>query len=160
MFSKKIRNILNINNYKIANEKIRKIQFIHLYLNCEITISYKIYLDFVMKIHPLYVKSAVSLIDLAIDGLNRIKELAISNKEITDNDLMRSAAPLNELSNIIDKQNIELSYPTCSQCVYYSSGIMSCMHPASVGRIIDDAENMSCDNISLKFDEEENYDEN
>ena len=112
-----------------------------------------------MKIHTLYINRAIALIDLAIDGLNRIKELIASSKEITDNDLMRSAAPLNELSNIIDKQNIELSYPTCSQCVYYSSGIMSCMHPASVGRIIDDAENMSCDNVSLKFDEE-NCDEN
>ena len=61
---------------------------------------------FLMKIHPLYINRAVSLIDLAIDGLNRIKELASSNKEITDNDWMRSAVPLNELSNLIKAQNI------------------------------------------------------
>ena len=48
-----------------------------------------------MKIHTLYINRAIALIDLAIDGLNRIKELIASNKEITDNDLMRSAAPFN-----------------------------------------------------------------
>ena len=60
-----------------------------------------------MKIHTLYINRAIALIDLAIDGLNRIKELIASNKEITDNDWMRSAAPLNELSNLI---NIQLVY--------------------------------------------------
>lgn len=109
-----------------------------------------------MKIHALYMKRAISLIDLAIDGLNRIKELIISNKEITDNDWMRSAAPLTELSNLIDTQNIELSYPKCSQCMFYAKGIMACMHPANEGMRIIDADNNTCDNITLKLSGETN----
>ena len=107
-----------------------------------------------MKIHTLYINRAISLIDLAIDGLNRIKELIASNKEITDNDWMRSAAPLNELSNLINIQNIELNYPKCSQCIFYSKGIMACMHPANEGMRVIDADNNTCDNIALEWNEE------
>ena len=107
-----------------------------------------------MKIHTLYINRAVSLIDLAIDGLNRIKELIASNKEITDNDWMRSAAPLNELSNLINIQNIELNYPKCSQCIFYSKGIMACMHPANEGMRVIDANNNTCDNVALEWNEE------
>lgn len=109
---------------------------------------------FLMKIHPLYINRAVSLIDLAIDGLNRIKELTSSSKEITDNDWMRSAVPLNELSNLIKAQNIEMNYPKCSQCIFYSKGIMSCMHPANRGTIIENADNSTCDNVALEWNEE------
>lgn len=107
-----------------------------------------------MKIHPLYINRAISLIDLAIDGLNRIKELASSNKEITDDDWMRSAVPLTELSNLIDSQNIELNYPKCSECIFYSKGIMVCMHPANEGMQISDANTSSCDNVTLEWNEE------
>ena len=107
-----------------------------------------------MKIHTLYINRAIALIDLAIDGLNRIKELIASNKEITDNDWMRSAAPLNELSNLINKQNIELNYPKCSQCIFYSKGIMACMHPANEGMRVIDADNNTCDNVALEWNEE------
>ena len=109
---------------------------------------------FLMKIHPLYINRAISLIDLAIDGLNRIKELIASNKEITDNDWMRSAATLNELSNLINIQNIELNYPKCSQCIFYSKGIMACMHPANKGMRVIDADNNTCDNVALEWNEE------
>ena len=107
-----------------------------------------------MKIHTLYINRAISLIDLAIDGLNRIKELIVSGKDITDNDWMRSAAPLNELSNLINKQNIELNYPKCSQCILYSKGIMACMHPANEGMRVIDADNNTCDNVALEWNEE------
>ena len=107
-----------------------------------------------MKIHTLYINRAIALIDLAIDGLNRIKELIASNKEITDNDWMRSAAPLNELSNLINIQNIELNYPKCSQCIFYSKGIMACMHPANKGMRVIDADNNTCDNVALEWNEE------
>lgn len=107
-----------------------------------------------MKIHSLYVRKAISLIDLAIDGLNRAKELIYSNKEITDNDWMRSVAPLTELSNLINTQNIELNYPKCSQCIFYAKGILSCMHPANKGIKIIDADNNTCDNVTLELDEE------
>ena len=107
-----------------------------------------------MKIHTLYINRAISLIDLAIDGLNRIKELIASNKEITDNDWMRSAVPLNELSNLIKKQNIELNYPVCSECIFYSKGIMTCMHPATKGLRIKDADNNTCDNVAVEWNEE------
>lgn len=107
-----------------------------------------------MKIHAVYANKSISLIDLAIDGLNRIKELIASNEEITDNDWMRSAAPLNELSNLIKTQNIELNYPKCSQCIFYSKGIMSCMHPANRGTIIQDANNNTCDNVALEWNKD------
>ena len=107
-----------------------------------------------MKIHPVYINRAISLIDLTIDGLNRVKELINSNEEIEDNDWMRSVVPLTELSNLIDRQNIELNYPKCSQCIFYSKGIMACMHPASQGMIIADADNNSCDNVALEWNEE------
>lgn len=106
-----------------------------------------------MKIHSLYIKNAVSLIDLAIDGLNRIKELIISSKEITDNDWMRSAVPLTELSNLIKIQNVESTYPSCSQCVFYSSALMSCMHPTNKGVMIEDPDSNTCDNASLELKE-------
>lgn len=107
-----------------------------------------------MKIHTLYINRAISLIDLAIDGLNRIKELIVSGKDITDNDWMRSAAPLNELSNLIETQNIEMNYPTCSQCIFYAKGIMACMHPANEGMRIMNADSNSCDNVALEWNEE------
>ena len=107
-----------------------------------------------MKIHTLYINRAISLIDLAIDGLNRIKELIVSGKDITDNDWMRSAAPLNELSNLIETQNIEMNYPTCSQCIFYAKGIMACMHPTNEGMRIMNADSNSCDNVALEWNEE------
>ena len=107
-----------------------------------------------MKIHTLYINRAISLIDLAIDGLNRIKELIVSGKDITDNDWMRSAAPLNELSNLIETQNIEMNYPTCSQCIFYAKGIMACTHPTNEGMRIMNADSNSCDNVALEWNEE------
>ena len=47
-----------------------------------------------MKIHSIYIPRAIALIDLAIDGLNRIKELIIANKDIQENDWMRGIVPL------------------------------------------------------------------
>ena len=108
-----------------------------------------------MKINYLFANRAIALIDLAIDGLTRIKELIASNKEITDNDWMRSAVPLTELSNLIDTQNIKLNYPTCSQCIFYSKDLSACMHPSNKDiKTIKDADNTSCDNVAVEWDDE------
>ncbi len=107
-----------------------------------------------MKINYLFANRAIALIDLAIDGLTRIKELIAENKEITDNDWMRSAAPLTELSNLIDTQNIKLNYPTCSQCIFYSKDLSACMYPPNKGialKNIQDADNTSCDNVTVEL---------
>ena len=135
---------MNKNNTIVIKSNIKNI-YINIFINL---------FCFVMKIHTLYIDKAISLIDLAIDGLNRIKELIASSKEITDNDWMRSAAPLNELSNLINTQNIKMNYPKCSQCIFYSKGIMACMHPTNQGMRIVDAENSTCDNVALEWDED------
>ena len=61
---------------------------------------------------------------------------------------------LNELSNLINIQNIELNYPKCSQCIFYSKGIMACMHPANEGMRVIDADNNTCDNVALEWNED------
>lgn len=106
-----------------------------------------------MKIHSVYVKSAISLIELAIDGLNRIKELILSHKEITDDDWMRTVVPLTELSNISKKQMVEAESPKCSQCKYFSKGILTCIHPANNYIKVMRPESTSCDYLTLESDE-------
>ena len=108
-----------------------------------------------MKLHSIYSQRAIALIDLAIDGLNRIKELIIANKDIQENDWMRGIVPLNELSNLINEQEmIEFNYPKCSECIFFSKGISACMYPANNKVRITDPDNNSCDNVSLEWNEE------
>lgn len=107
-----------------------------------------------MKIHSIYIPRAIALIDLAIDGLNRIKELIIANKDIQENDWMRGIVPLNELSNLISEQEIEFNYPKCSECIFFSKGISACMYPTNNKVRIIDPDHNSCDNVSLEWNEE------
>ena len=71
---------------------------------------------------------------------------------------------MREISNYTDEQVKELvlnSYMALLKLTtktaenpYYSKGIMACMHPTNQGMRIEDAENSTCDNVALEWDED------